>query len=179
MKQMVYVVLDNGEVVGVYNKYEDAENVASETATITPVLVDKTDDCRVGCNTPSEVVIAMEHELSSAPSLPYNEDEDDAYEDEDEDDEIEDDDEDSYDEDDEDDDEDEEEEDDPIAAMVYMIGDTAVIAKSDADTIMEMMHDVIELRAGHLSEEEKRDIRNRMFTAMCHDYGIEGIDENE
>ena len=103
---------------------------------------------------------------------------DDDYEDDDEDwDEDEDEDEDEDKED--DGEEEDEEEDDPIASMIYMIGDTVVIAKSDADTIMEIMQNTINLRASHLSKQKKIELRNQMFIALCKDYGIEGIDEDE
>ena len=91
---MVYVVLDNGEVVGVYDEYEDAEKVAltSSSSTITPVVVGKADKSRVGCNTPSEVITAMENELKTLATFIPDEDEDedeDDWGDEDEDDEDE------------------------------------------------------------------------------------------
>ena len=103
MKQMVYVVVDGLTVVGVYNDYEDAEHVAvsecSPSAQITPVVVDRTDVNRCGCDTPSEVIAGMMHELQSLSGMSDDEDEDEDedeydYEDEDEDEEEEEDDED-------------------------------------------------------------------------------------
>ena len=108
MKQMVYVVLDNGEVVGVYDEYEDAEKVAltSASSTITPVVVGKADKSRVGCNTPSEVISAMEDELKTLATFIPDEDEDeDNWDDEYEDDEDE---EDDYEEEEEEEDDDDE-----------------------------------------------------------------------
>ena len=104
MKQMVYVVLDNGEVVGVYDEYEDAEKVAltSASSTITPVVVGKADKSRVGCNTPSEVISAMENELKTLATFIPDEDEDEDEDDWDDEDEDE---EDDYEEEDDDDDE--------------------------------------------------------------------------
>lgn len=86
MKQMVFVVLDSGEVMGVYDEYEEAKAVASEAATITPVIVGQTDDCRVGCTTPNEVIMAMEDEFYNLCKSYISSDEDeDDWEDEDED----------------------------------------------------------------------------------------------
>lgn len=93
MKQMVYVVVDGMTVVGVYNDYEDAEHVAvhecSPRATITPVVVDRTDVDRCACDTPSEVIAGMVHELQSLSYMPDEDEDEDEY-DEDEDDEEED-----------------------------------------------------------------------------------------
>ena len=85
MKSMVYVVLDNGDVLGVYDKYEDAENAtiryATEQATITPVVIGRTDDLRNGCNNPAEVIKAMEKELKESPfeAFPEEEEEEDEH----------------------------------------------------------------------------------------------------
>ena len=163
MKQMVYVVLDNGEVVGVYDEYVDAEAVASETATITPVIVGQTDDCRVGCETPSEVVTAMEHELQNLAN-PYSSDED---EDEDDEDDEEDDD---YD----DEDEDEEEETDPIEELIYEVDGKSCISKEDADSIMRMI--LITLMVNG-EDEDMVDTAGEIFIKLCEEYGIEGIDD--
>ena len=115
MKQMVYVVLDNGEVLGVYDKYTEAESVATETATITPVIVGQTDDCRIGCDNPSEVIEAMEYELQNI-GQQYDDDDDDDdeydpfYDEEDED------------EDDDEDEDEDEDEDDKDAIISLMLG---------------------------------------------------------
>lgn len=162
MKQMVYVVLDNGEVVGVYDEYVDAEAVASETATITPVIVGQTDDCRVGCETPSEVVTAMEHELQNLAN-PYSSDED---EDDEEDDDYED----------EDEDEEEEEETDPIEELIYEVDGIPCISKEDADNIMRMI--IVALIANGVHEEEELlENAGEIFTKLCNQYGIEGVDD--
>ena len=110
MKQMVYVVIDNDGVTGVWNEYKDAENHVSEDGVIIPVIVDQYGH-RDGCETPSEVVTAMEKELQnmySALSKFVDDDEDDDYDD----DEYDDDDDDEDEDDDYDDDEDEEYDDD-------------------------------------------------------------------
>ena len=90
MKSMVYVVLDNGDVLGVYDKYEDAENAtiryATEQATITPVVIGRTDDLRNGCNNPAEVIKAMEKELEESPFEPFSEEEEEEEEEEEDDD---------------------------------------------------------------------------------------------
>ena len=92
MKSMVYVVLDNGDVLGVYDKYEDAENAtiryATEQATITPVVIGRTDDLRNGCNNPAEVIKAMEKELEESPFEPFSEEEEEEEEEEDDDDAV-------------------------------------------------------------------------------------------
>ena len=119
MKQMVYVVIDNDGVTGVWNEYKDAEAHVSEDGVIVPVIVDQYGH-RDGCETPSEVVTAMEKELqnlySTVSKFVDNDeeededeyDDDDEYEDEDEeDDEYNDDDENEEDYYDDDDDEDE------------------------------------------------------------------------
>lgn len=114
MKQMVYVVVDKGIVVGVYDEYEDAEKVASLTATITPVVVDRTDVNRKACNTPSEVVNAMQYELQNiGVNTTVMDDDDDDYEDDEDEDEYEyEDDEDEYEEDEDEEDEEEDEDED-------------------------------------------------------------------
>lgn len=95
MKQMVYVVVDGLTVVGVYNSYEDAEHVAvhecSPSAQITPVIVDRTDVDRCGCDTPSEVISGMMHELQSLSGMPDEDEDEDEYDDDDEEEEDEDD----------------------------------------------------------------------------------------
>lgn len=112
MKQMVYVVVDKGIVVGVYDEYEDAEKVASLTATITPVVVDRTDVNRKACNTPSEVINAMQYELQNiGVNATIMDDDDDDYEDDEDEDEYEDD-EDEYEEDEDEEDEEEDEDED-------------------------------------------------------------------
>ena len=114
MKQMVYVVIDNDGVTGVWNEYKDAENHVSEDGVIIPVIVDQYGH-RDGCETPSEVVTAMEKELqnmySALSKFVDDDDEDDDYDDDD-DDEYDDDDDDEDEDDDYDDDEDEEYDDD-------------------------------------------------------------------
>ena len=108
MEQMVYVVLVGGVVIGVYNEYADAEKNALDypSSTITPVIVDRTDDCRIPCDTPSEVVKAMEYELQNIGQEDDDEDED---EDDDEDE--------GYD----DEEEEEEEEEEPIDLAVMTL----------------------------------------------------------
>ena len=88
MKQMVYVVIENGYVTGVWNEYQDAENHVGEDGVIIPAVVDAYRE-RAGCETPSEVIEAMEQELQNL-SHPYcdcedeDEDEDDSYDEEEE-----------------------------------------------------------------------------------------------
>ena len=108
MKQMVYVVLLDETVVGVYDEYTTAEKVALRypESTITPVIVGQTDDCRVPCDNPSEVVEAMEYELQNIGQEESGDDDDD-------------DDEDDYDEG--DDDEEDEEEEEPIDLAVMTL----------------------------------------------------------
>lgn len=84
MKQMVYVVIDNGGVTGVWNEYKDAENHVSEDGVIVPVIVDQYGQ-RDGCETPSEVVAAMEKELQNMYSSDSDSDDDDDDEEEDDD----------------------------------------------------------------------------------------------
>lgn len=115
MKQMVYVVIENDGLTGVWNEYKDAENHVSEDGVIIPVVVDQYGH-RDGCETPSEVVTAMEKELQNLYSSCSDSDDDEeedndmfsSFFDEDDEDEEEDDDE----EEDEDDDEDDDDEDD-------------------------------------------------------------------
>jgi len=87
MKQMVYVVIENGYVTGVWNEYKDAENHVGEDGVIIPVVVD-TYGKRAGCETPSEVVTAMEKELQNMYSS-YSTSDDDEEEEEEEDEEDE------------------------------------------------------------------------------------------
>lgn len=162
MKQMVYVVLDNGEVVGVYDEYAEAEAVATDTATITPVIVGQTDDCRVGCETPSEVITAMENELQNLVNpYSYDEDEDDESEEPDDAD-I--------------DDEEDDEEDDPIEELIYDVDGVPCISKEDADNIMRMI--IVALIANGVCEEEEiLEHAGEIFTKLCNQYGIEGVDD--
>lgn len=166
MKQMVYVVLDNGEVVGVYDEYAEAEAVVTETATITPVIVGQTDDCRVGCETPSEVITAMEHELQNLSVL---EDEDDWEEEEEE--------EDDWDEDEWDEDEDEEES-DPVEKMVYEMDGQRVISKADAAEILRMMRNVV-AHDRRVPDEAKADFVGQMMLDFAKEHGIWGVDMRE
>ena len=104
MKQMVYVVIENDGLTGVWNEYQDAENHVSEDGVIVPVIVDQY-GLRDGCETPSEVVVAMQKELQNMYypcSDSDSDDEDDEEEEEEEDEEEE------YEEDDEDNDDDDE-----------------------------------------------------------------------
>jgi len=163
MKQMVYVVLDNGEVLGVYDEYAEAEAVATETATITPVIVGQTDDCRVGCETPSEVITAMEHELQNLSVL---EDEDDwEEEDEDEDEEWE-------------EEEDDEEESDPVEELVYEMDGQRVISKADAAEILRMMYNVV-AHDRRIPDEAKADVVGQMMLDFAKAHGIWGVDMRE
>lgn len=76
MKQMVYVVIENGYVTGVWNEYQDAENHVGEDGVITPVVVD-TYGKRAGCETPEEVIESMEQELQNlCPSCSEEEEKD-------------------------------------------------------------------------------------------------------
>lgn len=119
MKQMVYVVIDNGGVTGVWNEYKDAENHVSEDGVIVPVIVDQYGH-RDGCETPSEVVAAMEKELQNLYSPCSDDDEEE--EEEDEGDYYEDEDEDNYDEDEDEEDEDEDEEIKPLNTSEWIRG---------------------------------------------------------
>lgn len=174
MKQMVYVVLDNGEVLGVYDEYTEAEAVVTETATITPVIVGQTDDCRVGCETPSEVIAAMVHELQNLSVL---EDED---EDEDEDDEWAEEEWDTAYEDDEDDifevevEDDEEEQPDAISEMIYEMDGERVISKEDARILALMLLRLI--KEDGVPEEEQYKQTGKALLALAREYGIWGVD---
>ena len=85
MKQMVYVVIENDGLTGVWNEYQDAENHVSEDGVIVPVIVDQY-GLRDGCETPSEVVTAMEKELQNLySSCSESDDEEEEEEEEDED----------------------------------------------------------------------------------------------
>ena len=171
MKQMVFVVLDNGEVVGVYDEYNDAEQNASETATITPVIVGQTDDCRVGCNTPSEVVNAMEHELKNL-YQPYRCDDDDENEDEWDDDD--DDDEDEWDE-----DEDSDEDTHSLEDMKYELEGKIVISKADAEKLSESMARAIIETMPDLSTDEQYALWQDAMVGFAKDHGIWGVDMRE
>lgn len=172
MKQMVFVVLDNGEVVGVYDEYSEAEAVASETATITPVIVGQTDDLRIGCETPDEVIESMEHELKNLIGIPTEEEDDDDpwnadpwdYEDEDED---------------EDENnewnEDEEEESDPIEEMVYEMDGRRVISKKDADKIGRMFAQLI-LVDKDIPTEKEYSAWQQIMLQFAKDHNIWGVD---
>ena len=85
MKQMVYVVIENGCLTGVWNEYQDAENHVGEDGVIIPAVVD-TYGKRAGCETPSEVIESMEQELQNLyPSCSEEEDEDEDEEEDDDD----------------------------------------------------------------------------------------------
>ena len=172
MKQMVYVVLDNGEVVGVYDEYVNAEAVASETATITPVIVGQTDDCRVGCETPSEVITAMEYELQNLCEsevgtdhfgVPDDEDEEDIWDEEEEE---------------EWDENEDEEESDPIEKIVYEMDGQRVISKADAAEILRMMHNVV-AQDRRVPDEAKADFVGQMMLDFAKEHGIWGVDMRE
>ena len=165
MKQMVYVVLDNGEVLGVYNEYAEAEAVVTETATITPVIVGQTDDCRVGCETPSEVITAMEHELQNLSVLEDEDEDEDDWEEEEEE------------EWDGDEDEDEEES-DPVEKMVYEMNGQRVISKADAVEILRMMHNVV-AHDRRVPDEAKADFVGQMMLDFAKEHGIWGVDMRE
>lgn len=174
MKQMVYVVLDNGEVLGVYDEYAEAEAVVTETATITPVIVGQTDDCRVGCETPSEVITAMEHELQNLSVLEDEDDEDD------EDDEWAEEEWDTAYEDDEDDifevevEDDEEEQPDTISEMIYEMDGKRVISKENARILTLMLLDIIKKHG--VPEEQQHEQMEKALLALAADYGIWGVD---
>lgn len=82
LKQMVYVVIENGYVTGVWNEYQDAENHVGEDGVIIPAVVDTYGE-RAGCETPKEVIEAMEQELQNLSDYCEDDDEDDDEEDED------------------------------------------------------------------------------------------------
>lgn len=111
LKQMVYVVIENGYVTGVWNEYQDAENHVGEDGVIIPAVVDTYGE-RAGCETPKEVIEAMEQELQNL--YPSCEDDDDDDEEEEDDDEDED-------EEDEDDDDNDELTDDDINELLNML----------------------------------------------------------
>ena len=165
MKQMVYVVLDNGEVVGVYDHYTDAEDVATETATITPVLVGKTDDCRVGCETPDEVIEAMEHELSAPPSYPDS----DSY------DEDEDEDEDDWDDEDEDDEDDEED----MDSIIYDVDGRPGICADDARLLIRCVAKVMMEKYPDLPDFILHKLIQNEVLNISKKYGIEMVDCSE
>ena len=86
LKQMVYVVIENGYVTGVWNEYQDAESHVGEDGVIIPAVVDTYGE-RAGCETPKEVIEAMEQELQNLyPSCEDDDDDDDEEEDDDDDD---------------------------------------------------------------------------------------------
>lgn len=164
MKQMVFVVLDGGDVVGVYDEYSEAEAVASETATITPVIVGQTDEFRVGCETPDEVIEAMEHELQNLGNSYLSSEDEDEDEDEDE-----------WDEEDWDEDEDEEEEYDPIEEMVYEMDGDRVISKEDADKIGRMFAQLI-LADKDIPMEKEYSTWQQIMLQFAKDHNIWGVD---
>ena len=169
MKQMVYVVLDNGEVVGVYDEYAEAEAIVTETATITPVIVGQTDDCRVGCETPSEVITAMEHELQNLSVLEDEDEDEDDWEEE----------EDDWDEDEWDEDEDEdEEESDPVEEIIYEMDGKRVISKEKAAEILQIMRDVI-MHDRRVPEEAKSKFIEEIMLDFAKEHDIWGVDMRE
>ena len=155
MKQMVYVVLDNGEVVGVYDEYSEAEAVASETATITPVIVGQTDDCRVGCETPSEVITAMEHELQNLSVLSDEDEDEDEYDDDEDDEDI-----------------------DPIEELVYEMDGQRVISKDDAGQILQTICDVV-MADRRVPEYAKKTMIEQMMLEFAKEHEIWGVDMRE
>ena len=176
MKQMVYVVLSgDGTVDGVFNDYSVAERYADSAATITPVLVDRYDETRWTCDTPSEVVEAMEYELkrmgeNTHASEPYNEDEDEDEDDSDEWDEDEDDDEDWEDED------EDEDEDDPIDSLVYELDEAQVISKEDATLLMNICVKNAILKNPLLPWDMQLKLAGDEFEQILEGWGVEGVD---
>lgn len=73
MKQMVYVVIENGYVTGVWNQYQDAASHCGESGNIIPAVVDTYGE-RAACETPEEVIESMEQELQNL-NNPYQEEE--------------------------------------------------------------------------------------------------------
>lgn len=158
MNQMVYVVLDCNEVVGVYNTYDEAVTVASPMATITPVIVGKTDVNRTGCNTPDEVIEAMEHELSSAPSYSDSDDED------------------EDDEDDEDEDDEDEDEDEDMDSIIYDCDGQCGISADDARLLMKCVAKVMRKQFGYLPDEIVKILAERETLRIAEEWGIEVVD---
>ena len=105
MKQMVYVVIENGYVTGVWNEYQDAENHVGENGVIIPAIVDTYGE-RAGCETPAEVIESMEQELQNMCSSYLPSDDEEEEEEEEDDDEEE-------------EDEEEDEEDDEEEELTY------------------------------------------------------------
>lgn len=185
MKQMVYVVLSgDGTVDGVFNDYSVAERYADSAATITPVLVDRYDETRWTCDTPSEVVEAMEYELkhmgeNTHASEPYDEDkdededEDDSDEDEDDSDEWGENEDDDEDWDDEDEDEDE---DDPIDSLVYELDEAQVISKEDATLLMNICVKNAILKNPLLPWDMQLKLAGDEFEQILEGWGVEGVD---
>lgn len=178
MKQMVYVVLDNGEVLGVYDEYAEAEEVITDTATITPVIVGQTDDCRVGCETPSEVITAMEYELQNLSVLEDEDededDEDDEWAEEEWDTAYEDDEDDIFEVEIEDDEDDEEEQPDTISEMIYEMDGKRVISKENARILALMLLYIIKEHG--VPKEKQHEQTEKALLALAADYGIWGVD---
>ena len=82
MKQMVYVVIENGYVTGVWNQYQDAVSHCGEDGNIIPAVVDTYGE-RAGCETPEEVIESMEQELQNLGNSYPDEDEDEEEEEDD------------------------------------------------------------------------------------------------
>ena len=183
LNQIVFVVMDNYEekVLGVYNEYKDAVQLAEaaekdfyedDVITITPVLVDTVNivpDSRKLYWNEQDVVDALQEEIDLA--LPYEEEEeeDDDY-DEDEDEDAEDDD---WDED--DDDEEEETPDDPIESMIVMCDGKRALRKSDATQIADTLRDLINIMCHGDSETEKKRLFIDIYTEIASNYNIEYV----
>lgn len=174
LNQIVFVVMDHceGRILGVYNEYTDAVQLAEaaekdfyedDFITITPVLVDTVNinpDSRLLYYMEQDVVDALQEEIDLA--LPYEEEED---EDEEDDDDW-----------DEDDDEDEEEAPaDPIESMIVMYNGKRALRKSDATEIADTLRDLIKIMCHEESETEKKRLFIDIYTEIVKNYNIEYI----
>lgn len=181
LNQIVFVVMDNYEekVLGVYNEYKDAVQLAEaaekdfyddDVITITPILVDTVNivpDSRKLYWNEQDVVDALQEEIDLA--LPYEEEE------EENDDWDEDDDDDEDDDEDDDDEEEEETPDDPIESMIVMCDGKRALRKSDATQIADTLKDLIEIMCHEESEAEKKRLFIDIYTEITNNYNIEYV----
>lgn len=184
LNQIVFVVMDNYEekVLGVYNEYKDAVQLAEaaekdfyddDVITITPILVDTVNivpDSRKLYWNEQDVVDALQEEIDLA--MPYIEEE------EEEEEEV-------------DDfglptdywsEFDEEEVEplrgsvhDPIAQMLFTYDGKVTISQKNAMEIVRQMSEMIEERGKGLSGEQKTKWLHDALTALAKDYGIEYV----
>ena len=156
LNQIVFVVMDNYEekVLGVYNEYKDAVQLAEaaekdfyedDVITITPVLVDTVNivpDSRKLYWNEQDVVDALQEEIDLA--LPYEEEE-------------------------------EETPDDPIESMIVMCDGKRALRKSDATQIADTLRDLINIMYHGDSETEKKRLFIDIYTEIASNYNIEYV----